>query len=78
MGNGIREERKKKRAILSRPVTIILRLQNKKEEEEMELGWLVGYSVWLTAFNFFIGQIGAIAVAIAQFRPLDALGSASG
>lgn len=30
------------------------------------------------AFNFFVGQVGAIAVSIAEFRPLDALRPAGG
>ena len=46
-----------------------------EEKKKRKLGLL---GIWLTAFNFFIGQVGAIAVAIAQFRPLDALGPASG
>ena len=31
----------------------------------------------LTAFNFFVGRIGAVTNSVAKFSPFDALGSAS-
>jgi hypothetical protein len=65
------QEEEEERAILSRPVTIILRLH--KKERIRKVGVFV-----LTAFNFFVGQVGAIAVSIAEFRPLDAFRAASG
>lgn len=67
-GNKRRGRRKRSHSFTARYVT-------EEEKEKRKLGWL---GIWLTAFNFFIGQVGAIAVAIAQFRPLHALGPASG